>query len=297
MIVCLNGGLIPEGEAVLGATHPGLLLGAGVFETLRAVWGVGFLLERHYARLAAGAERIGTSVPFGLEELAEYVRQLGEVNRCEEGRVRITLVRGREGEGEARADFVIQVSPLGPQPAGWRATCAAAGRAAHSPLAGVKSTSYLDYLLLREGAVRQGFQEALLLDERGRLVEGAASNVFLVQHGRIATPEERTGLLPGITRGFLLENLAGWGWSVREATLSLADLEAADEVFCSNAVVGVMPVSHVEGKALGSLSAGSISRQVAAAYRQAREDYVEAARGGEGRPPCQAGESKIVWDG
>ena len=277
-IVCLNGALVPEAEALLPATDAGLLLGAGVFETLRAIHGVGFLLERHYARLSAGAERIGIPVPFHLETLEYYLRQLEEANLCDDGRLRVTLVRGRGGEEQNEPNFVIQLLPLAPQPPAFRTTCATAGRAPHSPLAGVKSTSYLDYLLLREAAWKQGCDEALLLDDRGRLLEGSASNVFFVKGREIRTPDARGGILRGITRDYLLEQLSAWGYAAHETSLTLADLEAADEVFCTNAVVGVMPVSHVEGKALPSGQPGSLTRELAAAYRKAQAEYVAAAR-------------------
>lgn len=277
-IVCLNGALLAAEEARLAATSPGLLLGAGIFETLRAVSGVGFLLERHYRRLALGAERLGIAVPFHLETLEYYVRRLEEANLREEGRLRITLLRPAEEGGEP--DFLIQLHPLAPQPASFRVTCGEFGRTPRSPLAGIKSTSYLDFLLLRESATRQGFDEILLLDERGRLLEGAASNVFLVRDGEILTPEVRSGILPGVTRGFLLEKLPEWGRAARERALTLDDLEAADEVFCSNAVIGVMPVSQIEDKPLCSTRPGAVSRELAAAYRRAVVEYVEKARAG-----------------
>ena len=278
-IVCLNGVLLSDEEARIPATDPGFLFGAGVYESLRVINGVGFLLERHYERLADSAARLGVTVPFHLDTLRYLVRQLEDANLLAEGHLCITLSRGGAGiEEDGEPNYLIQMLSATPLPPAYRATCAPSPRSAKSPLAGLHTTSALDLRLVHEEAWAQGFDEVLLLDDRGRLVEGASTNVFVMRGGRATTPPLRLGATPGVTRRFLVESLPGWGIPVREATLSLRDLETADEVFCTSALVGVMPISQVEGKSLGSAQAGTRTREIAAAYRRAQSEYVQTER-------------------
>ena len=257
--VIWNGELMHEDEAKRPAADCAALLGTGVFETLRARHGKGILLDRHLARLRQGAYRIAIDVPFTDEQCVEYVRQMAEANGIEDGRLRITLTRSH-----AAPSSLIQLAPLPPRPESWHATTLRSPRTVDSPLAGIKATSYLDYLLLHEAAARDGFDEALLFDRDDLLLEGCKSNVFIIRAGRVRTPRAR-GILPGVTRGYLLERLPEWGFPGEEADATRTELDAADEVFCTNSVAGVVPVRELDGRALGT----RIARDIAARYEAA----------------------------
>ena len=136
-----------------------------------------------------------------------------------------------------------------------------------SPLARVKSLNYLDNLLAREEARRSGAGEALLLNTRGFIAEGAASNVFLVRDGTLLTPGVEAGALPGITRQVVMELAGEEGLAVEEANVTLPDLFGAGEAFLTNSVMEVMPLVSVDGRPVGPGRPGPLTERLARRYR------------------------------
>jgi branched-subunit amino acid aminotransferase/4-amino-4-deoxychorismate lyase len=122
-------------------------------------------------------------------------------------------------------------------------------------LSRVKSTAYLPNLLARREAKARGADEALFLNGQGRLAEGSASNVFLLSNNRLETPPVSAGLLPGVLRSVLLERGGEAGLSVREADLSPEDVLSAEAVFLTNSIIGITPVSRLEGAEIGGREA------------------------------------------
>ena len=114
-----------------------------------------------------------------------------------------------------------------------------------SAVAGLKTTSYAENVVAVEYAHQRGASEGLFANTRGELCEGTGSNVFLVVGGRILTPPLASGCLAGVTRALVIE------WcGAEEATLSMSDLAAADEVFLTSSTRDVHPVSALDGRAL-----------------------------------------------
>jgi len=102
-------------------------------------------------------------------------------------------------------------------------------------------------LCWNEMAQARGFDEALLLDEKGDVSECTSANIFIAQGGRVLTPPLTSGCLPGVTRDVLLRDIRVRGVSIEERELRLSDLEAADEVFITSTTRNLLPVSSVEG--------------------------------------------------
>jgi branched-chain amino acid aminotransferase len=117
-----------------------------------------------------------------------------------------------------------------------------------SPLVGIKSTSYAENVLGHRWAQERGYSEGLYLNNEGFLVEGSTTNVFLVMDGAVVTPAESHGLLPGIIREVLLEN----GWA-QEASLTLVDLEQAEEIFLTSSTRGIHPVQKCGAREFDSV--------------------------------------------
>src|SRR5580692_3631435 len=113
---------------------------------------------------------------------------------------------------------------------------------ASSEFAGVKYLSWSENLTWNERAHEQGFDEVILLNERGEIAELTSANIFVVHGDRVSTPPLSSGCLPGITRATLLDIA-----QIDERTLFPADLESADEVFITSTTRELMPVSEVEG--------------------------------------------------
>jgi len=269
--VYLNGELVAAEQAALPALDRGLLYGYGLFETMRSYGGRVFRLAEHYRRLEAGAEMLAIPVPLTLAALEEAVEATLARNGLPDAYVRLTVTAGPGGDGGNASVilFAREVTEYPPElrERGMAAVVSAVRRNETSPLARVKSLNCLDNLLAREEARRSGAGEALLLNTRDFIAEGAASNVFLVRNGTLVTPGVEAGALPGITRQAVLELAGEEGIEVVETSLALSDLAGAGEAFLTNSVMEVMPLVSVDGRPVGPGSPGPLTERLARRYR------------------------------
>jgi branched-subunit amino acid aminotransferase/4-amino-4-deoxychorismate lyase len=263
--VWLNGALVRESGALVPATDRGLLFGRGVFESFRARPGRPvYRLREHMARLSAGADALAIDQPLTEADVTGAVAAL--VERCEldDARVRLTVTAGPEG---GRPSALIQAraatdSTPEMYEKGIGLVLASVRRNETSPLCRFKTLAILDNVLAREEARAAGAADALLLNTRGLVAEAAMSNVFVVRKGRVMTPPVEDGALPGVTRAAVLELARAAGVAADEASFTLDELQAADEVFVTNAVAGVLPVTVLEGAPIGAGVPGEVSRRL-----------------------------------
>jgi branched-chain amino acid aminotransferase len=234
-LLWLNGELLPADTARIDPADRGLLLGDGLFETMAARDGGVPELERHYARLSAGAALLRLPVKLSLPELDAACRALLAANGTPKAALRLTITRGPGPRGLLP---LAQPSPTvlitaGPMPLGGplRLITASIRRDETSPLSAVKTLSYLPGVLARIEAAEQGADDALLLNRQGFVAETSAANLFVRLHGQWFTPPVEDGALPGIRRAKLLE--AG---RVQETPLSPVQLFHAEAIFAGNAL-------------------------------------------------------------
>ena len=151
------------------------------------------------------------------------------------------------------------------------------GRHAESPFAGTKTLSWAHNLTFVETARQQGFDEVVLLNERGEVAECTSANIFAVRGGVTYTPPLAGGPLPGITRLVMLDELAE---PVEEKTLYPDDLYAADEVFITSTVRELMPGERIGDRPLRAAERGEwpVMEKLRAALRRYIEAYIEQAR-------------------
>jgi branched-chain amino acid aminotransferase len=268
--VYLNGRFLPEDEARLPAGDQGRLLGLGVFETFRARYGTVYRLDSHYRRLVAGAASLGIEAPIDLPHVAAAVADLAQRCRLEDARVRLTLTAGEADT----PDILIQARANTDYPpetfeAGISLLQVAQRRNESSPLSRFKAVSYAENVLARRQAREAGADEALLLNSRGLVAEGATTNIFAVIEGTVLTPPVEDGAMPGVTREAVLELAPAIGLRADVRSLRPEEVAASDEVFATNAVAGVLPVVALDGKAIGSGRPGAITRRLLAAYEAA----------------------------
>jgi branched-subunit amino acid aminotransferase/4-amino-4-deoxychorismate lyase len=235
--VWLDGRFLPESAAKIPATDPAVLHGRGLFETLRAYDGIPFRLADHVARMAASARHF--RLPFRPPDFEPVIRTLCRRNRCPDAAVRLTLTAGGR--------LLVTSRPRKALPAAWyrkgaEVMVAEWRRDPRAPLAGHKTTSYLEHVLAHEEALKRGCADALFVGLRGELLEGCVTNVFLVREGRLVTPRLSPGILPGVTRKVVL-GLA----SAVERIVRLKELWTADEVFLTNALIEILPVVRPPG--------------------------------------------------
>jgi branched-chain amino acid aminotransferase len=137
-----------------------------------------------------------------------------------------------------------------------------------SPLARLKSLNYLDKLLARRRARHSGADDALLVSPKGLLLEASASNLFLVESGRLFTPRLQAGVLPGITRAVVMKLARKLGLPCRALDLTRVRLRQADECFLTNSIIEIIPVCRIDRRPLRSGRPGPITAAVMAAYRE-----------------------------
>jgi len=275
-----NDRLLPVTEVRLSPGQAGLLNGWGLFTTVRIFEGVPFAFERHWKRLQRDAER--THCPFPFEE--NVVRgQLAEVlraNQVREGAARVYVIYNQVGfwrsdENFPRVDLLLCSADLPAYREPARLGLREHGRHAASPLAGVKVISWLDNVWNYYEAQQAGFDEVVLLNERGEVAECTAANIFCVKDGRVATPPVSAGCLQGITRSVLLEIGAGVGAPVEERVLRPEDLYAADEIFISSTNRNLLGVGEVNGRKIAP-APGAVTLKLEKAFGEYVRAYLEA---------------------
>jgi len=273
--VFLNGALVDGARARIDPADRGLLLGDGLFETLRAYGGVVFRLDAHLARLAAGAAALAIKLPLPAAALAEAVAATLRANRLADARLRITLTRGPGPRGlapppEPRPTLLIAAAPYdGDGDSGAARAClAGAPRNEHSPSATLKTLGYLDNVLAAAEARARGCDEAILRNTAGRLAGGARGNLFVVMGGVLLTPPPREGALPGIARATAIELAHGRGIEMRETPIETAALAAAGEAFLTNSLIEILALGSIDGRPVGDGGVGPLTAALRADYRK-----------------------------
>src|ERR1700721_2864383 len=218
--------------------------------------------------------------PFPFEE--NVVRgQLAEVlraNQVREGAARVYVIYNQVGfwrsdENFPRVDLLLCSADLPAYREPARLGLREHGRHAASPLAGVKVISWLDNVWNYYEAQQAGFDEVVLLNERGEVAECTAANIFCVRGGRVATPPLSSGCLSGITRSVLLEIGGSVGVEVKEAVLRPEDLYAADEVFISSTNRSMLGVSEINGHQIAS-APGPVTLKMENAFGEYVRRYI-----------------------
>jgi branched-chain amino acid aminotransferase len=244
----VNGRLLAEAEAVIPVNDHGLVVGDGIFETLKVLGGVPFALSRHLNRLAVSARGLGLPEPDeGLlrSAVAETLADAGAADV----RLRITYTSGPSPWGSERGGaaptVIIAVSPLTGFGATASVACVPWRRNEHGAVAGLKTTSYAENVVALAHARERGASEAIFANTAGDLCEGTGSNVFVVLDGILHTPPLSSGCLAGITR----ELVVTWV-GAQETSLPLEVLSRADEVFLSSSTRDVQPVTKVDDRVI-----------------------------------------------
>jgi len=273
-----NGVILAVEQARLSPGQAGLLSGWGLFTTLRVYHGLPFAFERHWQRLEKDAGRTRVPFPFDPAEVRASLLELIGHNEVGEGTARIYIIYNKVGfwqgpENLPQVDLLLCTAGLPSYREPVRLCVTPHARDASSPLAGVKVTSWLPNVWHLQGAQQRGFDEALLLNERGEVAECTSANVFCFRERRILTPPLSSGCLQGVTRGVLLEIAPQAGYAIAEQPLHPEDLYAASEVFITSTNRSVIAVGEIEGHTF-SLAPGPVTQQLEAVFARYMDDYV-----------------------
>jgi branched-chain amino acid aminotransferase len=281
-----NDRLLPIEEVRLSPGQAGLLSGWGLFTTLRVAEGELFAYERHWRRLEKDALRTHVPFPFNSEKVRGQLHEVLRANEVREGTARIYVVYNKAGfwqsdEPAPQVDLILYSAGLPNYKEPVRLWIREHGRHAASPLAGVKVTSWLNNVWNLHDAQHEGFDEVVLLNERGEVAECTAANIFCVRGGRILTPPLASGCLEGITRGVLLEIAASVGISAAEQRLMPEDLYSAEEVCMSSTNRNLLGVGEIAGHMIAK-APGPVTLKLEKALAEYVAAYVAKRRAAAG---------------
>jgi branched-chain amino acid aminotransferase len=261
----IDGQLVPLEEARVSVLDHGLVVGDGVFETMRVYNGVPFAWTRHLARLRASAQGLGLPLP-DLDGLRAACDAVLAANSLREARLRVTVTGGAAPPGSPRSDeaptLFIVASPIAPFPPTADVVIAPWTRNEHGALAGLKTISYAANVRALAYARERNASEAIIANTQGNLCEAAGSNVFCVIDGLCVTPPASAGCLLGVTRALLVEL-----GEVVERDIPIADVARAQEAFLSSTTREVQAIAHVDGVALPA-APGPMTARLAAAFKE-----------------------------
>lgn len=273
-----NETLLPVEKVRLSPGQAGLLCGWGLFTTLRISRGEAFAYERHWRRLEKDAAIVGLPMPYSAAKVRVHLHEVIRANTVTDGCARIYLVYNKVGfwqseETQPTVDLMIYTAPLPEYRQPVRLALREHGRHAASALAGVKTISWLPNVWSVAEAHGQGFDEVVLLNERGEVAECTAANIFTVKNGKIYTPPLSSGCLEGVTRGILSEIAPEAGVSVIEQALRPEDLYEAEEVFLSSTNRNLLAVGEIAGRRVAA-APGPLTRKLDELLEAYISDYV-----------------------
>jgi len=280
-VIWLDGELVPWREARVHVLTHTLHYGTGVFEGVRAYHAdqgtAIFRLEDHTDRLFRSAHILGMDIPFDKETLNEVQKQVIRENKLDSAYLRPMCFFGSEGIGLRADNLKVHVmvagwewgAYLGPEALekGIRIRTSSYTRH-HVNITMCKAKAngnYMNSTLALQEALRDGYDEALLLDVDGFVAEGSGENIFIVRNGIIYTPD-LTSALEGITRETIVTLAEEMGYEIREKRITRDEVYVADEAFFTGTAAEVTPIRELDGRAIGTGSRGPITEKLQSKY-------------------------------
>lgn len=283
-IVNMNGTICEASEAKISVFDHGFLFGDSVYETMRTYNRKIFLVERHMKRLENSARMIRLNLPIPVEKTQDELRRTVAESKHEECYLRLIVTRGKgkislDPEATEGSTYVIFSLPFRPVPAemsekGIKLALVSTRRNNRLSLnPGIKSSNLLNNVLgFMEAKDRNAF-EGILQNLSGNIAEGTTSNIFIVKNQKLLTPSLDVGLLPGVTRGLILELAAVERIPLEEKNITPGELMDCDECFITGTTKGVLPAGRIDELQLSPVP-GPVTRKLMQAYR----GFVESQR-------------------
>jgi branched-chain amino acid aminotransferase len=278
--IWMNGELVAWDEATVHVLSHGLHYGTGVFEGIRCYEtdeGPGvFRLREHLRRLEMSAELYYLPLPYSVDELRAATHEVIRRNGLQSCYIRPLAMRGYGEMGlyaqTSPIDLMIAVWSWGAylgeegkrngvraKVSSWR-RISPAGLIPHAKASG----QYLNSILAKTESAQAGYDEAILLDERGLVCEGSGENIFIVRDGQLVTPGHTASILDGISRKSIIQIAADLGYTVVERDMARSELYLAEEAFLVGTAAELVPVREIDDHQLGE--PGEITRVIQAKY-------------------------------
>lgn len=267
-LIWVNGRLVPKSEANVSVYDHGLLYGDGVFEGIRVYNGKIFKCQQHMDRLYHCAEQIFLDVGVSREEMVEIQRRCIEANGITDGYIRLVVTRGEGTLGlnpyqcpQAGVICIVDTIQLFKPVMYERGMRVVVANRPKTPIAcldpRVKSLNYLNNIMAKCEAIHlsrklgiddpaEQLLEVIMLNTEGKVAEGSGDNLFAVKDGKLFTPPSDVGILEGITRRFVKDELCPMlGLTCEERYFELDELMQADEIFLTGSAAEIIAVREV----------------------------------------------------
>ena len=280
-VIWMDGVMVPWRDAQVHVLTHTLHYGVGAFEGIRAYntpkGTAVFRLDDHIRRLFETAHILEMDVPFSRDEIRQACIDSVTQNSLETAYVRPLVYYGSEGMGLHAEDLSVHVSVaawfwgayLGTDALekGIRIKTSSYTRhLVNSAMCKAKACgNYINSILALQEAARDGYDEALLLDNDGMVAEGSGENIFIARKGVIYTPE-LTSALEGITRDTVLQLAQVEGYNILEKRITRDEIYIADEAFFTGTAAEVTPIRELDNRVIGSGSPGPVTQQLQSAY-------------------------------
>lgn len=279
MKIYLNGDYVRKEDATVSVFDHGLLYGDGVFEGIRLYDDCIFKLDEHLERLEYSAKAILLDLPMTRSEFSDAVCETCRRNELHNGYVRLVVTRGPghlgltpDGCGPPNVIIIadeIQLYPEEFYENGLKIISVPTRRINPAALPpAIKSLNYLNNILAKIEAKRVGFQEALMLNDKGEVAECTGDNVFILSKGVLFTPPLDAGSLRGITRAAVIDLAGELHVPYREQALTRYDLWTADECFLTGTAAEVIPCVEVDHRSIGNGLPGEMTRKFMVSFRE-----------------------------
>lgn len=254
-----NGKIYKEGSLVVGADNRGLRYGDGLFETMKMINKQLVLVDEHFSRLWKGMSVLQFEVPkqFTPDKLQEEITALVKKNGHEYGaRIRLNIYRGDGGLYDAKnhtPNYIIQTWALPEGNGNWNSNGLVLGIYEDAIkscdlLSNIKHNNYLPYVLAALAAKKEKWNDAVVLNNYGRISDTTIANIFLVNGTTVSTPALKEGCVAGIMRKKIIQDLTGNYFTVQEKEISVSDLLHAEEVFLTNSMYNIRWVQRIADK-------------------------------------------------
>ncbi len=278
-LVYLNGAFLPSEQAQVSVFDRGFVFADGVYEVIPVYGGRLFRLPQHLARLDNSLAAIRIANPLARDAWREVCNRLIQKSGGGDHYIYLQVTRGPAPRDHA---FPAETKPTVfayAQPLKYpeRAQIENGVPAITVPdirwlRCDIKAIALLPNVLMRQQATETGAAEAILLRD-GLMTEGSASNIFVVVNGVLVTPPKGPFILPGVTRDLVLELARAHGLACQERDVTESELRHADELMLSSSTRELLPITRLDGRAVGTGKPGPLHARLYALYQDYKRDF------------------------
>ncbi|MDP8253493.1 MAG: branched-chain-amino-acid transaminase [Candidatus Kaelpia aquatica] len=278
MKIYLNGNLVEEEDAKVSVFDHGYLYGDGVFEGIRAYNGLVFRLDEHLDRLYSSAHTIMLSISLTKEEIKEALLETLRANDLKDAYIRLIVSRGQGDLGldprKCKSPTTVIIADkiaLYPQEFYEKGldiiTVPTRRNITEAVNPQIKSLNYLNNIMAKIEAINCGYEEAIMLNNEGYVVECSGDNISILSDSKLYTPPDHLGALKGITQAAVAGLAKKMGIGIVQEVFSRHDIYNAQECFLTGTAAEIIPVVKVDGRAIGSGGPGEVTLQLIKDYR------------------------------